>query len=143
MLVSLFSIFASSLGLFLVWAVLCVAEHRRGRRFVLPHVRTHLDIAVLTAATAIERKVQYVGRYLITLSWYYSLHALLRTFLRFTARVYDVVERVFERNRARAKRLRKEQRRLTHLTQIADHKNATQLSATEKTALKKRMLEQE
>lgn len=143
MSVSLLTVFASSTLLFVSWALLCHVEDRRGRRLLAPHLRTQLDIVTLRVAASVGRRTQYVGRYLITLSWYYSLHALLRTFLRFTARVYEVAERVFERNRARAKQLRKERRRLTHLTHIAEHKSATQLTPDEQVALKKRMLEQE
>lgn len=133
-------ILAISIVLFAVWARLCVVESRRGHRIFLPTVRTAFDHGIQDVTQWCERKLTYISRYIITLSWYYSLHALLKTCLRFVAGVYFVIENVFEQNRRRAKQLRSERRRETHLTQIADHKTAVSLTEAEKKALKKKTL---
>jgi hypothetical protein len=75
--------------------------------------------------------VRYVVRYVITLSWYYSLHATLKIVLASIAGVYHMLEAVLINNRERARALRKEKRSASHLEQIAEHKAESKLTYAE------------
>lgn len=121
---------------------LCEREATAGRRFVLAGLRTRLDILLTAIAGAIERFVRYIIRYVITLSWYYSLHAFLHLMLKSLAGMYHVLESILIRNRDRARALRKERKRATvnHLTHIADHKAETKLSPAAERKLKDKAL---
>ena len=118
--------------LFAGYLVLAVAEERRGRRFLLKRARTWFDLTLDSLSYRVHRAARYVVKYMITLSWYYSLHAFLKVVLQFLGGVYHVVEAVLIRNRERARLLRKEKRTgVTHLTQIADHKEEVKLTPAE------------
>lgn len=128
------------LFLFFVHAVVCVVESRRGRRLYASSARATLDNGLLRISGWLSKKITYISRYIITLSWYYSLHALLVVVLRFIAGTYHAVEAVVLRNRDRAKEIRREHRR-SHLTDIAEHKEATKLSPKESASRKKQALD--
>lgn len=106
-------------------------EQKRGARFVASRLRLRLDSWLEHLAGGVTHAMRYVVRYIITLSWYYSLHALLKVFLRFLAGVYHAVEAVLIRNRDRARVIRKEKRSAGHLEAIAEHKAETKLTAAE------------
>ena len=82
----------------------------------------------------LEKKAIYIGRYIITLSWYYSLHAFLKLILHFLAGVYTVIEAILHRNRDRARVIRTERKRAlnSHLTVLAEHKIETKLTDSQK-----------
>ncbi len=130
------------LVVFGLYLYLCEVEARRGKRLVLPQLRARLDHIVSRVFLSIERGVRYVLRYVITLSWYYSLHAFLQLALRSIAGVYHMLEAVLIRNRDRARALRKERRAAStsHLTQIADHQAKTKLSPKEEQKRKDKAL---
>ena len=121
---------------------LCEREARAGRRFFLVGVRAKLDSFLLTITNAVERFIRYIVRYVITLSWYYSLHAFLRLTLKSLAGAYHVLESILIRNRERARALRKERKQATvnHLTHIAEHKAETKLSPAEERKRKDKAL---
>ncbi len=122
---------------------LCARERRLGRRLLLVEVRGVADRLVVTFVGAIERVLRYVVKYVITLSWYYSLHAFLKVILRSLAGMYHVLESVLIRNRDRARALRKERRQETtsnHLTTIAEHKAETKLTPSAERRLKDKAL---
>jgi len=144
---SLILLVSSSL-LFVVWGVVSGVEADKGQRLFLTSLRRSLDDVVIAITNAISRATHYVSRYLITLNWYYGLHAIFKTCMRFVAGVYFAIEKRMELNRQRVKFLRKEQRRRsqwgnprTRLHEMTDHKKAIQLSETEKKKLKKKSLE--
>jgi len=117
---------------FVGYLQLCLFESRRGRRLVLSIARGWMDLVVASMVSRIERTLRYVTRYIITLSWYYSLHAFLRLLLQSIAGIYQVIEAIFLRNRDRTRKLRRERRSgLSHLEQIAEHKADTKLSLKE------------
>ena len=117
---------------------LCGREAAAGRRFFLPHFRARLDMFLMTVTNKAERFIRYVVRYLITLSWYYSLHAFLKVTMKSLAGAYHVLESILIRNRDRARALRKERKQaiVNHLTHIADHKAETKLSPAAERKLK-------
>lgn len=126
--------------LFVIHAVVCKLEAQRGYRLYGTSIRRSFDIVCERWYEYIAKKMIYLGRYIITLSWYYSLHTLLVVVMRFIASIYNAIEVIVLRNRDRAKKIRSERRR-SHLTDIADHRVATALSPKEKAARKKNALE--
>jgi hypothetical protein len=117
---------------------LCEREATAGRRFFLVSLRARLDVGLTRVTNTAERFVRYVVRYLITLSWYYSLHAFLQVLMKSLAGAYHVLESMLIRNRDRARALRKERKQaiVNHLTHIADHKAETKLSPSAERKLK-------
>lgn len=119
-----------------------VAEERSGKRFFLSQFRDKADIAISRMVSWCEGIIRYVIRYVITLSWYYSLHAFLQVLMKSLAGAYHVLESILIRNRDRARALRKERRTATknHLTHIADHKAETKFSPAEERRRKDKAL---
>ncbi|MFM2424315.1 MAG: hypothetical protein RLZZ70_706 [Candidatus Parcubacteria bacterium] len=116
---------------FIAFLLLCEYEDRRGERVALARVRASLDFYITVLTNRLERMVRYVVRYVITLSWYYSLHATLKIVLASIAGVYHMLEAVLINNRERARALRKEKRSASHLEQIAEHKAESKLTYAE------------
>ena len=133
-------IIGTSFLLFVVQATLCQIEAKRGHRLYGVAARSWFDARCEHWYEQVAKKLLYISRYMITLSWYYSLHAFLVVVLRFIAGVYSAIESIVLRNRDRAKKIRSEHRR-SHLTDIADHRQATALSSREKATRKKNALE--
>lgn len=127
--------------LFLVLGRLFTLEMRRGQRFFATGVRNALDDLITTVSARGNRAYTYIARYVITLSWYYSLHALLKVILHFLAGTYTAVEALLHHNRKRARKIRIERKReRSHLSVIADHKADTALSPSEKAKRKEKAL---
>lgn len=119
-------------------------ERRRGRRFFAAGLRGWCDDRADQLERGTTRSIDHFVKYIVQLNWYYSIHGVLRTFLRVIVAVYSYFESVFERNRARTKQLRKEKREineLNHLQQMAKHKEETALTPAEQRRLRKRKLE--
>ena len=78
--------------------------------------------------------MNYIGRYIITLSWYYSLHTFLKLVLQFITGVYNVVEAILHSNRDKARKIRTERKVAlrSHLTLLAEHKLETKLTPAQK-----------
>jgi predicted membrane protein len=123
--------------LFVLYLLICVYEERNGQRFFLGRFRLWLDTLLEAFTNRVTRLVRHVVKYTITLSWYYSLHTFLKLVLQFLAGIYHMIEAVLLRNRDKALVLRKEKRTsVSHLTQIADHKEEVKL--TDKEAKKRK-----
>lgn len=138
------TVFSVSFCTFLVLVGVTQQERRRGRRFFAAGLRTWLDRLVERVARGLGRRVDHFVKYIVQLNWYYSIHGVLRTFLRGIVAVYTYFENLFERNRARTKQLRKEKRELNelnHLRQMAKYKEETALSPAEQRRLRKKKLE--
>ena len=136
--------FAVSLFTFLVLAIMTRQERRRGRRFFAAAVREWLDMIVERVANWWGRSWDHFAKYWVQLNWYYGIHGLLRAFLRGIVKIYTYFENMFERNRVRAKQLRKEKREideLNHLRQMAVHKEETALTPAQQRKLRKKQLE--
>ncbi len=127
---------------FVLYASVCVVETNRGKRFYGTYIRRAADNGLDALRLAIERRVIYIGRYIITLSWYYSLHAFLKLVLQFLAGVYTVVEAVLHRNRIKVRRIRTERKQVnkSHLSVLADHKVQTELTPLQKEKRKAKAL---
>ncbi len=120
---------------------LCERESRAGKRFVLAMPRRAIDAVIERVTLSVERALRYVVRYIITLSWYYSLHAFLKLMLKSIAGLYHTIEAILIRNRDRARALRKERRAETsHLAEIAEHKASVKLSPAEERKRKEKAL---
>jgi hypothetical protein len=89
---------------------LCEREERVGKRLLLAGVRHRLDTFLTHITEVVNRGVRYVVKYVITLSWYYSLHTFLKLAMRSLAGVYHLLESILIRNRERARALRRERR---------------------------------
>lgn len=138
------SIAGASCVLFVVCSWVFAREKRTGRRFFLSSLRQWLDTIITTFVEYIHRSVVYVTKYIITLSWYYSLHAFLGVVLKFLASVYYLVENITHRNRDKARKIRQERKQGTrsHLDMLVDHKDDTKLTEQQKKKLKDKALNQ-
>ena len=127
---------------FVLYAWLCAVEARRGKRLFLAMPRRAIDAALTSLGETLRRKLVYIGRYMITLSWYYSLHTFLRLTLQFIAGIYTILEAVLHRNRDKARIIRKERKQAerSHLTVLAEHKADTELTPNQKAKRKAKAL---
>jgi hypothetical protein len=129
------------------YALLVAAEERRGERLIFAAARDALDRAAAATSAYFKAMFIYVGRHALKLSWYYSIHSILRTTLSVIVSVYDRLEGHFKRNRAKARALRAERRALLGkkdngvLKAIALHKEAVALSPADKECLRSKALE--
>lgn len=137
--------FTIVLLVFVALLLLVRAEKRRGRRFFASSLRDWLDDKTDRLGSWIVRSWEHFVKYIVQLNWYYSIHGVLRTFLRGIVAMYTYFESMFERNRARTKQLRREKRELhelNHLRQMAQHKEETALTPAEQRKLRKKKLEE-
>ncbi len=123
---------------FVGYLYVCEREAAKGERLFLSRGRNRLDAGLQALSAKIESSIRYVIRYVITLSWYYSLHAFLKVVMKSLAGAYNVLESILIRNRDRARALRKEKKTVTvnHLTEIANHQAETKLSPSAEKRLK-------
>lgn len=137
--------FVLSIVAFIFFMWLFAAEEKRGSRFFLVGVRGWLDTFFDRITAGIERRLVYLGRHTIKLSWYYSIHKTLRVLLTVLVRVYDSLEVLFMQNKERARTIKLEKKSLQnppgHFDQVAEHKASTALTETEKKKLLKKKLE--
>lgn len=144
MIATALTTFLTSVVVFLVVVVFTQQEHRRGRRFFANGLRTKLDAFLELVTTTVLHYGTHFMRFMVQLSWYYSIHSVLRTILRVIVATYTFFEHVFERNRQRAKELRAEKRQLNernHLQQMAVHRVDTALTPKQQKKLKDETLE--
>ncbi|NCO62237.1 hypothetical protein GW879_02160 [Candidatus Kaiserbacteria bacterium] len=134
----------TSLTILFLLGYLFVIEEKIEHRLFLTQKRLLLDMEIMKFMAFVRHKTIFFGRYIIALSWYYSLHTLLKLVLRFLAGFYFGVEKILQRNRLRAKALRREKHQSvqvdSHLIQIAEHQLETALTEKEKTKIKNRAL---
>lgn len=137
--------FVSSLLVFCILLMIVRGERRRGRRFLLANFRMWLDSRLDVLIGYLSRKYDHFVRYVLQLNWYYSIHSVLRMWLRMIVKLYTYFEDVFENNRTKTKKLRAEKRQIktiTHLQQMADHKVETALTPSQKRRLRHKKLEE-
>ena len=134
----------ASFVLLLIFARLFTLEQRAGKRFVLPTLRFALDNMITAVTAAAGRLFVYISKYVITLSWYYSLHAFLAVVLRFISSIYYIVEGVTHRNRDRARKIRQERKResKSHLEVLTDHQSDNKLTEQQKKKIKDKAINQ-
>jgi hypothetical protein len=128
---------------FLVLTLLVHKERRRGRRFFAVKFRNWLDGRVSTGSQLLFRGWEHFNKYIVQLSWYYSIHSVLKTILKMLVTFYTYFENIFENNRKRTKQLRAEKRELNefnHLQQMTDHRKETALTASQQKKLKDKNL---
>ena len=134
----------TSLTILFLLGYLFVIEEKIEHRLFLAQKRHALDKVIIKFIAFVHHKSIFFGRHIITLSWYYSLHILLKLILRFLAGLYFRVEKILQRNRLRTKALRRERHQSlqvdNHLIQIAEHQSETALTEREKTKIKNRAL---
>jgi hypothetical protein len=137
--------FLVSLLLFILCASLFAYETKRGKRVFLAGLRNYIDTLLVRVTAWLSRRLTYLGRHIIKLSWYYSIHKVLRFILASLVRAYDFLEAAFMRNRDRARTLKIEKKTLFapkgHFGQVADHKASTALTETQKKKLLQKKLE--
>jgi hypothetical protein len=138
-------VFGVSLLVFIILSVVVRAERRRGRRFFASRLRAWLDARVDVGTKWLLKSWDHFVKYIVQLNWYYSIHSLLKTVLKMIVAFYSYFENIFERNRKRTKQLRAEKRQLgemSHLEQVAEHKEDTALTPAQKKSLRKKKLEE-
>ena len=136
---------AVSIGIFILMLIVVHQEKRRGKRFAVAGGRASLDRFVSRAEHKIVRTWNHFVKYVVQLNWYYSIHSILKTLLHAVQVFYFSFEKIFERNRARTKKLRAERRQinqLSHLSQLAEHKEEMALTETQKRQLRHKKLEE-
>jgi len=134
----------TSLILFFLLSCLFLFEEKIEHRLFLAQKRLLLDTEIMKFMAFVHHRTIFFGRHVITLSWYYSLHTLLKLVLRFLAGLYFGVEKILQHNRLRTKALRREKQQSVqvdnHLILIAEHQSETALTEREKTRIKNRAL---
>lgn len=136
--------FTISLLVLVIILMLVSKERRSGRRFFAAGIRGWLDKIIFKIGSWIEGVVSHFVKYVLQLSWYYSIHSILRTCLKVLVSFYSYFENIFESNRQKAKQLRSEKKQLkndSHLQKMAEHKEDTSLTPAQKRKLSKKQLE--
>jgi hypothetical protein len=141
-------LFLLSASLLVLYSLVTSLEERRQERFILKSLRSGLDVMVTTVFLYLQKKLRYIVRHTIKLSWYYSLHSALRAVLTLLVGIYDRLEGVFIQNRERARGLRAEKKAMlkeeaNHLTVISEHKASMALTPNQKKKLRAKKLERD
>lgn len=140
-------LFLLSASLLFLYSLVTSLEEKRQERFILKSLRAGLDNMVSNVFLYLQKKLRYIVRHTIKLSWYYSLHSALKAVLTLLVGVYDRLEGVFIENRERARGLRAEKKALlkeaNHLTVISEHKASMALTPGQKKKLRAKKLERE
>jgi hypothetical protein len=134
-----------SVIVFCVLLILVQKEHNRKQLFFASKARLWLDEKVGDFEKQMVSGWNHFTRYFVQLNWYYSIHSLLKTAMQVIVTFYTYIEKLFEKNRSRAKKLRAEKRKISqpnHLSQMAEHKEGTALTESQKTKLKRDKLEE-
>lgn len=138
-------VFLISISLFTLFAWFISFENKRGHRVFLGAFRNSLDSFIERVTDFLTRKLTYLGRHIIKLSWYYSIHKVLRFILASLVKVYDTLEGIFISNRDRARTLKIEKKGFNqeqgHFEQVAEHKVTSALSESQKKKLLQKKLE--
>lgn len=127
---------------FIILASLFSAEKQSGHMFVASRLRLYLDNKLEKAVKKVKHFFVYIGKYIITLSWYYSLHTFLKLILQFLAGLYYMIEKILHSNRNKAKQIRKEKKKITqtHLDVLKTHQDENKLTESQKKRLKDKAL---
>ena len=141
-------LFLLSVSLLAVYSLVTSLEERRQERFIFKSLRAVLDRIVNSTYLYLHKKLHYIVRHTIKLSWYYSLHSALKATLTLLVGAYDRLESVFIQNRELARGLRAEKKALlrkeaNHLTVISEHKAAIALTTSQKKKLRAKKLERD
>ena len=139
-------LFVLCITIFCLYALLVSLEKRRGKRILLSSLRGFFDLVLVKISTFIRYWLNYIGRHIIKLSWYYSIHRFLQLVMTILVKAYDQLEVLFMRNRDTARLIKVERKKLkqgNHLEQVADHKEAVSLSEAEKKKLLAKKLEKD
>jgi hypothetical protein len=138
------TIAGASFILLIIFGWLFSREKRAGKRFFLASVRQALDGFITACVGSVHKFLVYIIKYVITLSWYYSLHAFLGVVLKFLAGIYYFVENITHRNRDKARKIRQERKQSTrsHLDVLVDHKDDTKLTEQQKKKMRDKAINQ-
>ena len=140
-------LFLLSATLLVLYSLITSLEEKRQERFILKSLRAGFDTIVSNIFLYLQKKIRYIVRHTIKLSWYYSLHSALKAVLTILVGIYDRLEGVFIQNRERARGLRAEKKAFlketNHLTAISDHKASTALTPSQKKKLRAKKLERD
>ena len=137
-------IFFASIGTFFVLAIFLTVENRLRRRVFLSGLRNWLDDVTEKVLSFFGFHIRYLARYILKLSWYYSLHKFLRFSLTFLVKTYDWLESIFINNKNRARVIKQEKKRLKQRNvfgAVAEHKRETSFSEVDKKKFLKEKLE--
>ncbi|MEZ4104258.1 MAG: hypothetical protein R3B60_03150 [Candidatus Paceibacterota bacterium] len=137
-------IFFLSVFLFITLSILLTIENNLGKRVLFSKLRGVFDSVVVAVTNFFLHWFNYFSRHIVKLSWYYSVHKFLRVILTTLIKVYDKLERLFLRNRDRAKVIKTEKKKIKkegHLHMMADHKASVALTEAQKKKLLAKKLE--
>lgn len=140
-------LFFLSASLLVLYSLITSLEEKRQERFFLKSLRAGFDNLVGIVFLYLQKKLRYLVRHTIKLSWYYSLHSALKAVLTLLVGVYDRLEGIFIQNRERARGLRAEKKAFlkeaNHLTAISEHKASMALTPGQKKKLRAKKLERD
>ena len=139
-------LFVLSIILFSLYAVLVSVEKRKGKRVLLVRLRGFFDAVLVSVFDFVRFWLNYIGRHIIKLSWYYSIHRFLRFVMTVLVKTYDRLEIIFMQNRDRARVIKIERKKMkqeSHLQQVAKHKEDVSLTEKEKHELLAKKLERD
>ena len=135
--------FLVSAVLFIVLLLSVEAERKRGKRFLLKGFRGWLDKHMAAIGLKITQSWDHFMKYIVQLSWYYTIHSFLQTVLKAVVAFYERIEHKFEMNRRRTKQLRAEKNHIQnggHLAEISQHKKDTALTPAQQRRLRDKQL---
>lgn len=118
-----------------VFVMVSAIEDRRGRRF-FEALRARLDTVVVWFKTHITRMARRLHLNTLMGVLHYLAHALLARLLQIMHWFEKKIEQAIMRNRSAARALRQHKNTDSHLSAIAEHKQATALSESDKQRLK-------
>lgn len=130
-MITLLTVFLTSVFSVLAFALLFRVERIRGKRFG-EHLRIRADFVVLKATKYVHTALNYTGRDFIRQVVHYFFHTILHSVLEFTKRAEKGLRNVIRINKTLAKRAERESVTRTKLEEIALHKVATALTEDEK-----------
>ena len=129
--------------LFIALLAAVQAERKRGKRFLLKGLRGWLDRHIGTIGLKISQSWNHFMKYIVQLSWYYTIHSFLQTVLKAVVAFYEQIEYKFETNRRRTRQLRAEKNQIAnggHFAEISQHKKDTALTPAQQRKLKDKQL---
>lgn len=127
--------FGTSLFLFVSWSFLTGRERVAGRRLFLARFRGWLDAVAARVERSVALVADYIGRRVIKFTWYYSLHSFFRGLRALLERLYYYVEhrmRLHHHQARAARSANNSPSTSSHLSEMAEHKQATALTEAEK-----------
>lgn len=132
---------AASAVLLTIWFLIIQAETNRGRRLFLGGTRSRLDIGLVSWQQNLNQAASRFGAGTLRLTMHFVMHQLLGLVLLIIKFVETRVHGLRKRNKIVAMGAAISDSAKNHLHHIAEHKESTALTETQKKRLRKKSLE--